>query len=107
MVNNDEVINANTFRNKFIGVEEHQRMLIPIFKEHNHQMQALIDKEFALNTYKRYETSLSHIQEFLKYKYLLQDIHQRHQPGIRLRFLLENGQKLQQQFHHQIQLKLW
>jgi site-specific recombinase XerD len=74
MVNNDEVINANTFRNKFIGIEEQQRMLIPIFKEHNHQMQALIDKEFALNTYKRYETSLRHIQEFLNYKYSLQDI---------------------------------
>ena len=49
-------------------------MLIPIFKEHDRQMEALINKEFAYNTHKRYETSLNYVQDFLKYKYSLQDI---------------------------------
>ncbi len=74
MINRNEVINSNTFKNKFIGIEEKQRMLIPIYIEHNKQMEALINKEFAYNTHKRYETSLKHIQDFLKYKYSLEDI---------------------------------
>jgi len=74
MLNNNIAINANSFKNKFLGIEEKQRMLIPIFQEHNKRMKALVDKEFALNTYKRYETSLEHIRCFIKYKYALNDI---------------------------------
>lgn len=74
MLNNNLEITANTFKNKFLGIEEKQRMLIPIFQEHNKRMEALIDKEFALNTHKRYETSLGHIQEFLKHNYSVNDI---------------------------------
>jgi site-specific recombinase XerD len=49
-------------------------MLIPVFQEHNKRMKALVDKEFALNTYKRYETSLEHIRSFIKHNYNLNDI---------------------------------
>jgi len=73
IINNQEIF-ANSFKNKFMGVEEKQRMLIPIFQEHNKRMEVLIDKEYTLNTHKRYETSLSHIQDFIKYKYSLNDI---------------------------------
>ncbi len=37
-------------------------------------MKELIGKEFAFNTYKKYETTLSHIKEFLKEHYLIKDI---------------------------------
>ena len=74
MINNNQEIFANSFKNTFLGVEEKQRMLIPIFQEHNNRMKALIDKEYALNTHKRYETSLNHIQDFIKHNYSLDDI---------------------------------
>lgn len=74
MINNNQEIFANSFKNKFLGVEEKKRMLIPIFQEHNKRMEALIDKEYALNTHKRYETSLNHIQDFIKHNYSLNDI---------------------------------
>jgi hypothetical protein len=74
MINNNQEIFANSFKNKFLGVEEKQRMLIPIFQEHNKRMETLIDKEYALNTHKRYETSLNHIQDFIKHNYSLNDI---------------------------------
>lgn len=74
MINNNQEISANSFKNKFLGIEEKKRMLIPIFQEHNNRMQALIGKEFALNTHKRYETSLEHIRCFIKYAYALNDI---------------------------------
>lgn len=74
MINNNQEIYALSFKNKFLGIDEKQRMLIPIFIEHNKRMKELVDKEFALNTFKRYETSLAHLQDFLKHNYSLNDI---------------------------------
>jgi site-specific recombinase XerD len=37
-------------------------------------MKELVGKEFSINTYKKYETALSHTKEFLKYQYKLNDI---------------------------------
>jgi len=67
-------INVPSFKNKFLGVEEKQRMLVPIFQMHNKRMKDLIPNEFSENTHKRYETTLSHVKEFLKEKYNLSDI---------------------------------
>lgn len=74
MVNNNQEINAQTFKNKLLGIEEKQRKLIIIFEDHNKRMKELIGKEFSINTYKKYETSLSHTKEFLKYQYSVNDI---------------------------------
>lgn len=74
MVNNNKEINAQTFKNKFLGIEEKQRKLIVIFEDYNKRMKELVGKEFSINTYKKYETALSHTREFLKYQYNLNDI---------------------------------
>ena len=74
MVNNNEEINAQTYKNKFLGVEEKQRQLILIFEDHNKRMKELIGSNYANNTYKKYETTLSHVKEFLKSQYNLNDI---------------------------------
>ena len=74
MVNNNQEINAQTFKNKLLGIEEKQRKLIILFEDHNKRMKELIGKEFSINTYKKYETSLSHTKEFLKYQYSVNDI---------------------------------
>ncbi len=74
MVNNNQEINAQTFKNKFLGIEERQRKLMVIFEDHNKRMKELVGKEFSINTYKKYETALSHTKEFLKYQYNLNDI---------------------------------
>lgn len=74
MVNNNQEINAQTFKNKFLGIEEKQRKLILIFEDHNKRMKDLIGKEFSINTYKKYETALCHTREFLKYQYSVNDI---------------------------------
>ena len=74
LVNNNQEINAQTFKNKFLGVEEKQRKLIIIFEDHNKRMKELVGKKFSINTYKKYETTLSHTREFLKYQYSLNDI---------------------------------
>ncbi|SDS97506.1 Site-specific recombinase XerD [Mucilaginibacter mallensis] len=50
------------------------RMLIPIFEQHNSQVQALLGKEYAKGTFDRYETSLKHTKDFLQWKYKVTDI---------------------------------
>jgi site-specific recombinase XerD len=74
MVNNNQEINAQSFKNKLLGIEERQRKLIIIFEDHNRKMNELVGKEFSINTYKKYETTISHIKEFLKYQYRVDDI---------------------------------
>lgn len=53
---------------------EKPRMLMDVFTEHNAQMKALIGQEFSPLTFERYETSFRHTQEFMKWKYQIEDI---------------------------------
>lgn len=70
----EEAITAETINNILLGVKKKERMLIPIFEEHNRKMEELIGLEFAAGTYERYETSLRHTKNFLSWKYNLSDI---------------------------------
>ena len=70
----NETITAESLKNKIIGRIEKARMLIEIFKDHNLKMSALIGKEFAAATVKRYETSLRHTEAFLNDQYGVSDI---------------------------------
>ena len=74
MINNNLEINAQTFKNKLLGIEERQRKLLIIFEDHNKKMKELIDKEFSINTYKKYKTALNHAKDFLNYQYSIDDI---------------------------------
>lgn len=74
MINNNQEINAQSFKNRLLGVEEKQRKLILIFEDHNKRMKELVGREFSVNTLKKYETALSHTKEFLLYQYKLKDI---------------------------------
>jgi site-specific recombinase XerD len=70
----DEMITAESIRNKFLGKSEQPRSLIEIFKDHNHKVGALVGKEYAKGTLTRYQTTLKHTSDFLKWKYKLSDI---------------------------------
>ena len=67
-------LNIEEFKNRLLGTKERERMLIPIFKEHNSKIKELIGIEYALGTLVRYKTSLSHTIEFLQWKYKVSDI---------------------------------
>ena len=70
----DEMITAESIRNKFLGKSEQPRSLIEIFKDHNHKVEALVGKEYTKGTLTRYQTTLKHTSNFLKWKYKLSDI---------------------------------
>jgi site-specific recombinase XerD len=74
MINNNQEINAQSFKNRLLGIEEKQRKLILIFEDHNKRMKELVGREFSINTLKKYETALSHTKEFLLSQYKIKDI---------------------------------
>ena len=71
---NQTEINFENFKNEFLGKKERERMLIPIFIEHNRKIKELVGHEYAAGTLERYETSLKHTKEFLIWKYNISDI---------------------------------
>jgi site-specific recombinase XerD len=53
---------------------EPDKMLVPIFEEHNRQVAALVGTEYAKGTLQRYEMSLKHTKAFILWKYKVNDI---------------------------------
>jgi site-specific recombinase XerD len=67
-------LNIEEFKNRLLGTKVRERMLIPIFKEHNSKIKELLGIEYAPGTLERYETSLKHTTNFLFWKYNIIDI---------------------------------
>ncbi|MEG2078836.1 phage integrase SAM-like domain and Arm DNA-binding domain-containing protein [Chryseobacterium sp.] len=74
LINEKVPITAESLKHKLLGTEIEKRMLIPIFEDHNNKIKALIGQEYSPGTLERYQTSLKHTQEFLKWKYKSSDI---------------------------------
>ena len=74
LIKKDILVNFESFKNELTGKKERERMLIPIFQEHNRKIKELIGQEYAPGTLERYETSLKHTKNFLLWKYNLTDI---------------------------------
>jgi site-specific recombinase XerD len=74
MIHQNIIITPNVFKSKLLGLDEKQRMLIPIFEDHNRKIKELVGKEYAPGTLERYKTSLKHTIDFLEWKYKISDI---------------------------------
>lgn len=68
-------VNYINMKNKLTGKGEKPRTIVPIFKEHNDRMQALVaTKEYAQGTVERFKTTLNHLTSFLESKFKVSDI---------------------------------
>lgn len=68
-------ITLDNFMNAYQGKSsKRERTLIPIFQDHNKKLKALIGIDYSEGTYERYETSLKHTQNYIKYQYGTDDI---------------------------------
>lgn len=65
---------AVDIKNIYQGKDREVKMLLEIFDEHNRQMKKLVDKEFAIGTWKRYFTTRNHIAEFIQHDYKREDL---------------------------------
>ncbi len=71
---NNQEVTFESFKNEHTGKTEKTRTLIPIFQDHNSKIKELVGQEYAPGTLERYETSLKHTKEFIKWKYNISDI---------------------------------
>jgi site-specific recombinase XerD len=67
-------ITAESIKNKFSGKEEKTNTLLEAVKDHNAKMKALVGKEYALGTLKRFEVMERHLSAFMLQKYNIADI---------------------------------
>lgn len=74
LLHRNEALTIENFKIKILGTEERQRMLIPIFQDHNNKIKELVGKEYAPGTLERYTTSMKHTIEFMQWKYNVSDI---------------------------------
>ncbi|MEB2781598.1 hypothetical protein U3A58_14470 [Algoriphagus sp. C2-6-M1] len=69
LLDHDKEVTADAVKNILLGIGEKKRMILEIFQEHNDQVEALLDKEYAPGTLQRYRTSLGHTRAFMRWKY--------------------------------------
>jgi len=70
----EEMVTAEAIKNKLTGRGERPRNLLDIYRDHNKQLAALVGSEYAKGTLGRYEISLRHTENFIKWKYGVSDV---------------------------------
>jgi len=68
-------VTALRIKNIYLGKEEKKIMLLKIFQDHNDKVESLIGIDFAAGTAERYRTAKKHIGDYIKFKYILDDIY--------------------------------
>ena len=58
----------------FYGVDEDNKTLLQVFREHNEQSRKLIGKDFVSKTVQWYEATTRYLEEFIKKEYQLSNI---------------------------------
>ena len=74
LIQDGKEVTFETFRNKWLGIEDRPRMLMEIFQQHNDQLKELVGREYAEGTLQRFITSREHTKKFLKWKFGIEDI---------------------------------
>ena len=74
MVSSDEIITAETIKNRYTGLYEKKKTLIEAFEYHNKMMEAQIGMEVEETTFEKYEITKRRLIDFLKHQYNRSDI---------------------------------
>lgn len=67
-------ITAKALRDSFYGKDEDSKTLGDVYREHNKKCRALIGIDYSRSTVEKFETSLSHLIEYIQYQYGKDDI---------------------------------
>src|ERR1035437_699775 len=74
MIRDGKKITYESFKDEWLGVHDKSYMILEIFKQHNEEVAMLIGKDFSASTLARYKTSLMHTQNFIMWKYKVDDL---------------------------------
>ena len=74
LIHKNQELTIENFKSRLTGTHERERMIIPIYQSHNHKIKDLIGNGYAYGTLERFKISLKHLQEFILWKFNLNDI---------------------------------
>ncbi|TDE29267.1 site-specific integrase [Flavobacterium ranwuense] len=74
LLHKNEELSLENFKSRILGTHQRERMLIPIYQNHNDKIEELIGNGYAYGTLERFKISLKHLQEFILRKYNIADI---------------------------------
>ena len=74
LIHKNEELSLENFKSRILGTHQRERMIIPIYQNHNDKIEDLIGNGYAYGTLERLKISLKHLQEFIQWKYNLSDI---------------------------------
>jgi site-specific recombinase XerD len=74
LLHKSEALTLENFKVRILGTHQKERMLIPIYQNHNDKIKELIGNGYAYGTLERFKISLKHTQEFIMWKYQISDI---------------------------------
>lgn len=74
LIHKNEELSLENFKSRILGTHQRDRMIIPIYQNHNDKIEDLIGNGYAFGTLERFKISLKHLQEFIQWKYNLSDI---------------------------------
>jgi integrase len=74
LIHKNEELSLENFKSRILGNHQRERMLIPIYQNHNDKIEELIGNGYAYGTLERFKISLKHVEEFIFWKYSLSDI---------------------------------
>jgi Site-specific recombinase XerD len=67
-------ITAKALRDRYYGKDDSCKTIVEIYKEHNEKCRALIGIDFTKSTVEKFDTSLSHLREYMKHQYGKEDM---------------------------------
>jgi site-specific recombinase XerD len=74
LIHKNEQLSLDNFKSRLLGTHQRDRMIIPIYQDHNNKIESLIGNGYAYGTLERFKISLKHLQEFIQWKYNVSDI---------------------------------
>ena len=74
LIHKNEELSLENFKSRILGTHQRERMIIPIYQNHNDKIEDLIGNGYAYGTLERFKISLKHLQEFISWKYNVLDI---------------------------------
>lgn len=74
LIHKNEELSLENFKSRILGTHQRERMIIPIYQNHNDKINELVGNGYAYGTLERFKISLKHLQEFILWKYNVADI---------------------------------
>jgi len=74
LIHKNQELSLKNFKSRILGTHQREKMLIPIYQNHNDKIEELIGNGYAYGTLERFKISLKHLQEFILWKYYVSDI---------------------------------